>query len=121
SKVQSKITITGFKSGEAIKNDIEGPNGALDDNNPAKIGIVEQEQNGVNAPSPVPYKYPLHLFGRSSTRLMLSSVTFCCNHLTKKLMKINNTVNSNKILKNVCKKFKKVSIIFPPTSYINFN
>src|SRR5699024_12486314 len=41
SKVQSKITITGFKSGEAIKNDIEGPNGALDDNNPAKIGIVE--------------------------------------------------------------------------------
>lgn len=46
--------ITGFKRGEAIKNDIDGPNGALDDSNPAKIGIVEQEQKGVRAPSPVP-------------------------------------------------------------------
>ena len=48
--------MTGFNRGEAIKNDIDGPNGALDDNKPAKIGIVEQEQNGVKAPNPVPYR-----------------------------------------------------------------
>lgn len=33
---------------------MDGPNGALDDNSPANIGIVEQEQKGVNAPNPVP-------------------------------------------------------------------
>src|SRR5699024_12218517 len=103
-----------FKSGDAIKNDMDGPNGALDDNNPAKIGMVEQEQKGVRAPSPVPYKYPLHLFGRSRICLIRSSVTFCCNQLTKKLIKINSTVNSIKSVKNVCRKCKKLSITLPP-------
>src|SRR5690625_3752516 len=81
---------------------MDGPNGAFDDNKPAKIGIVEQEQKGVKAPNPVPYKYPVHFFGRSKTRLIRSSVTFFCNQLTKKLINKNNTVNSMKSTKKVC-------------------
>ena len=40
------MTINGFKRRDAIKMDIEGPNGALDDSKPAKMGMVEQEKKG---------------------------------------------------------------------------
>src|SRR5699024_12352769 len=40
---------TEFINGDAIKKLIEGPNGTFEFNNPASIGIVEQEQNGVTA------------------------------------------------------------------------
>jgi hypothetical protein len=43
----------GFSKGEEIKNDIVAPKGTLAFKNPTVIGIVEQAQNGVNAPSPV--------------------------------------------------------------------
>ena len=33
---------------------IAGPNGTLEFNKPASIGIVEQEQNGVIAPKAIP-------------------------------------------------------------------
>src|SRR5699024_11601833 len=53
-RIQSMKIITGFINGEAIKKLIEGPNGTFEFNNPASIGIVEQEQNGVTAPKNVP-------------------------------------------------------------------
>src|SRR5699024_6195193 len=46
--------ITGFMSGEAIKKLIDGPKGTFEFNNPARIGIVEQEQKGVTAPKSAP-------------------------------------------------------------------
>lgn len=46
--------MSGFISGEAIKKLIAGPNGTFEFNNPARIGIVEQEQKGVIAPKAIP-------------------------------------------------------------------
>lgn len=46
--------MTGFNNGEDIKNEIDGPKGAPEPNKPTKMGIVEQEQNGVSAPNNVP-------------------------------------------------------------------
>lgn len=94
--------ITGLSKGEAIKNDMDGPNGALDESNPAKIGMVEQEQKGVSDPSAVPYTYPFHPLGRLKMFLILSSGTSCWIQLTRKLMPTKSNVNSankkNKIL-----------------------
>ncbi len=117
-RVHISIRITGLSSGEAIKNDIDGPNGAFDVSKPANMGIVEQEQNGVIAPKPVPYKYPFHPFGRSKISLIFSSGTSCCNQLTKKLIPIKSSVNSaNNIKKDLINSIKIIN--FTPSLLCN--
>src|SRR5690625_92532 len=73
----NKTTMIGLSNGEAIKKDIAGPNGAPVESNPAKIGIVEQEQKGVIEPKAVPYKYPFHPLGRLNIFLIFSSGIIC--------------------------------------------
>ena len=46
-----KPTIMGLSSGETNKKVSVGPNPAFADNNPRNIGMVEQLQKGVTAPS----------------------------------------------------------------------
>src|SRR5699024_9245009 len=74
---QSMKIITGFINDAAINKLIDGPNGTFEFNNPARIGIVEQEQNGVTAPKNVPSIYFTALFGRFKNRLIFSSDTTC--------------------------------------------
>src|SRR5699024_12395053 len=90
----NKITLTGFNNGDEIKKDMDGPKGAPELNRPAKIGIVEQEQNGVSAPNNVPDIYPVALLPFCKILFIFSSVTTCCNKLTRKLITINSAFNS---------------------------
>src|SRR5699024_10566408 len=106
------MTITGFNKGEAIKKEMDGPKGAPEPNNPANIGMVEHEQNGVSAPNCVPEILLVALLPLCKILLIFSSVTICCNKLTRKLMTINKTVNSkNKTIKFLKKSIKQYILL----------
>jgi len=54
---RNKIMIIGFRTGEAIKNEMVPPKGAPLLNSPTRIGIVEHEQKGVMAPRAAPMTF----------------------------------------------------------------
>ena len=94
---KNKMIIIGFRTGEAIKNEMVPPNGAPLLNNPTNIGIVEHEQNGVIAPSAAPITFCNLLCGLDNTFLIVSLDTYLCSKATMKLMTKNNTISSAKI------------------------
>jgi hypothetical protein len=71
-KVRNRAIIAGFKIGDDIKKDIAPLKGASLLNNPTRIGMVEQEQKGVNAPKAAPIILLTPLLGVESIRLILS-------------------------------------------------
>ena len=58
--------------GEDIKNENVAPKGSPADTNPTKIGILEQEQNGVKIPNNAPNIFPL--IPLNSSNYFLSSL-----------------------------------------------
>ena len=94
---KNKMMIIGFKTGDAIKKEMVPPNGAPLLNNPTRIGMVEQEQKGVIAPSAAPIIFCSFLCGLVRTFLMVSFEMYLCSKATIKLMIRNRTMSSIKM------------------------
>jgi hypothetical protein len=80
--------------GEAIRKDITAPKGAPALKSPTTMGIVEQEQKGVNAPKPAPMIFPQSVFPLPKARCILSWGTYSRRRPTKKVTPIKRSVNS---------------------------
>ncbi len=90
--IKSAIII-GFNSGDAKRNVKVGPKPALAFSNPRNMGMVEQLQNGVIAPSSAAKIYPLPC-ELPKIDCNLESGIYCCSKLTAADMIKKSTDNS---------------------------
>ncbi len=89
--------ITGLSRGETNRNAIADAKGTPALSIPRRSGMVEQEQKGVRAPKPAPRKLPRILCRPPRALFMVSSGTYSWIRPTRKVIPMNNTINSTAI------------------------
>lgn len=97
--------IIGLSNGDAIKKDMVEPKGTPAFRNPMVIGIVEQAQNGVNAPKPAATIFPKTPAPESLLRIF-SSGTYI------RIISTSALINTNKAISSmvISTKYRSVSI-----------
>lgn len=83
----------GLSKGDAIRNDMTLPNGTLAFKSPTVMGMVEQAQNGVNAPNKPPRTLPQSPLPDNFFRTVSSGICMKMSS-TMALIAIKRTINS---------------------------
>jgi len=87
-----KTTKYSLINGEVIKNENVTPSGIPAFNRLKKIGIDEQEQNGVTAPKSAAKKFPTPFFWISHLRMAESEIKVRRNPMAKIMTNNNNKI-----------------------------